>query len=283
MSQELLFERAAGLIAQANALVIGAGAGMGVDSGLPDFRGNEGFWRAYPALGQAQLDFTDIANPHAFETDPALAWGFYGHRLALYRQTVPHQGFSLLRQWSERLGLEARVMTSNVDGQFQKAGFSENALHECHGSIHYLQCLAACGSGIWSASEFFPDVDQERCRLRNAPPLCPRCVGLARPNILMFGDWQWLHERVQAQQHREVEWFRVAAQKQHKLVVVELGAGTTIPSVRHFSERVSAEFDARIIRINPREFQVPSPQDVGIPMGALEALQRIDSALSVLS
>lgn len=283
MSQELLFERAAGLIAQANALVIGAGAGMGVDSGLPDFRGNEGFWRAYPALGKSQLDFTDIANPQAFETDPALAWGFYGHRLALYRQTVPHHGFTLLRQWSDRLGLGARVMTSNVDGQFQKAGFYGDALHECHGSIHYLQCLAACGSGIWSASEFIPDVDEKNCRLRNAPPRCPRCGGMARPNILMFGDWQWLHEREQAQRQREVEWFRVAAQKHVKLVVVELGAGTAIPSVRHFSERISAEFGARIIRINPREFQVPSAQDVGIPMGALEALQHMDRALRMLS
>lgn len=45
------FEESAALIAQADGLVVAAGAGMGVDSGLPDFRGREGFWRAYPALG----------------------------------------------------------------------------------------------------------------------------------------------------------------------------------------------------------------------------------------
>ena len=50
--------RAAQLIEQADALVIAAGAGMGVDSGLPDFRGNEGMWKAYPALGRAKIDFT---------------------------------------------------------------------------------------------------------------------------------------------------------------------------------------------------------------------------------
>ncbi|MCP6390612.1 hypothetical protein NL487_27205, partial [Klebsiella pneumoniae] len=79
-------DAAAELIAQADALVIAAGAGLGVDSGLPDFRGREGFWRAYPALGRAGLDFTTVASPLTFERDPELAWGFYGHRLALYRR-----------------------------------------------------------------------------------------------------------------------------------------------------------------------------------------------------
>ena len=50
-------------LAGADALLITAGAGMGVDSGLPDFRGNEGFWKAYPALGRAKKSFTDMANP----------------------------------------------------------------------------------------------------------------------------------------------------------------------------------------------------------------------------
>ena len=42
-------------IGQARSLVIATGAGMGIDSGLPDFRGNNGFWRAYPALAQSRL------------------------------------------------------------------------------------------------------------------------------------------------------------------------------------------------------------------------------------
>ena len=46
---------------QADGLLITAGAGMGVDSGLPDFRGTEGFWRAYPALAQAHIRFESIA------------------------------------------------------------------------------------------------------------------------------------------------------------------------------------------------------------------------------
>jgi NAD-dependent SIR2 family protein deacetylase len=208
MSYELLFNDAAELVAQADALVICAGAGMGVDSGLPDFRGNEGFWRAYPALARAQMDFADVANPKTFENDPTLAWGFYGHRLDLYRHTVPHEGFNILRTWSETLAHGAWVFTSNIDGQFQKAGFLEADIHECHGSIHYLQCLTDCGSGIWSSSQFNPEVDVENCQLLNAAPRCPNCGSIARPNILMFGDWRWLHERMQEQRRREKAWFQ---------------------------------------------------------------------------
>ena len=84
---------AAELISQADGLLIAAGAGMGVDSGLPDFRGDQGFWKAYPALGALGMHFADIASPRAFRADPALAWGFYGHRLQLYRTIQPHKRF----------------------------------------------------------------------------------------------------------------------------------------------------------------------------------------------
>ena len=69
---------AAEWIAEADGLLITAGAGMGVDSGLPDFRGKEGFWNAYPGLGKQGVDFIDIANPRNFIIDPELAWGFTG-------------------------------------------------------------------------------------------------------------------------------------------------------------------------------------------------------------
>src|SRR5688572_28584070 len=117
-------QSAADAIRSADGLLIEAGAGMGVDSGLPDFGGPEGFWKAYPAFrGQA---FSDLSTPHWFHTDPALAWGFFGHRLNLYRSAMPHAGFEVLRRWSERLPLGCFVFTSNVDGQFQRAGFPED-------------------------------------------------------------------------------------------------------------------------------------------------------------
>lgn len=271
--------QAAELIADADALVIAAGAGMGVDSGLPDFRGNEGFWKAYPALAKAQLNFTEVASPRTFLQDPQLAWGFYGHRLALYRQTVPHAGFSILRKWSDRMLLGARIFTSNVDGQFQKAGFSEESIHECHGSIHHLQCMNECVSGVWSAQQFMPDVAVETCHLLNDPPVCYCCSSLARPNVLMFGDWNWVSERSDVQRRTQAKWLSKLSQVRPRIVVVEVGAGTAIPSVRHFSHHLSRDYGACIIRINPRESAVPGSSDIGIACGALAALQGIDAAL----
>ena len=115
-------QRAAEAILAADALLIGAGAGMGVDSGLPDFRGPEGFWRAYPAFRGRR--FEEISNPVWFQRDPEQAWGFFGHRLNLYRATAPHAGFEILRRWGESRPLGYFVFTSNVDGHFQRAGFS---------------------------------------------------------------------------------------------------------------------------------------------------------------
>ncbi|MCE3263044.1 MAG: NAD-dependent deacetylase [Pseudoduganella sp.] len=266
--------RAAELIAQSDGLVIAAGAGIGADSGLPDFRGNEGFWKAYPALGRARMEFTSIASPRTFHDDPALAWGFYGHRLALYRSTLPHEGFQLLRAWGDGMDHGSFVFTSNVDGQFQKAGFDSRAIYECHGSIHHLQCLEQCGSAIWPADAFEPDVDAEACRLRNEPPRCPACDGLARPNILMFGDWGWIERRSEMQAARLEAWL----DQVRRPLVIELGAGTAIPSVRHFGHRV-LQRGGRMVRINPREHAVGSADDVGIAGGALDGLRSIAAAM----
>ncbi|MCB1769892.1 MAG: hypothetical protein KDJ31_09395 [Candidatus Competibacteraceae bacterium] len=118
---------------------------MGVDSGLPAFRGTQGFWSAYPAY--QGRSFMDIATPETFTSDPELAWGFYGHRLNLYRQYPPHAGFAILRRWAESMPLGAFVMTSNVDGHFQRAGFAPEPVYECHGSLHHLQCHAGLTGG----------------------------------------------------------------------------------------------------------------------------------------
>lgn len=264
--------RAAGLIAAADGLLVTAGAGFGVDSGLPDFRGRDGFWRAYPALARARIDFEEAACPDTFRRDAGLGWGFYGHRLALYRRVVPHAGFPLLQRWGQRLSEGCFVFTSNVDGQFHKAGFDPERICEIHGSIHHLQCLEPCCADIWPADEVRPEVDEERCQLVSPLPRCPRCGGVARPNILMFGDGGWLAQRTRRQQLRLEAWLRQVG----KLVVIELGAGTQVPTVRWFGEGQGVP----LIRINPTEPEVGSALGVGIRAGALEALTALDAHLS---
>lgn len=270
-SLEARFQRAADAINEADALIVTAGAGMGVDSGLPDFRGAEGFWQAYPALAKAGVQFHEIANPAAFRANPHRAWGFYGHRLNLYRQTVPHEGFTILRRIGESMPKGMFVFTSNVDGQFQKAGFSSRQVHECHGSIHHLQCQDGCMADIWTADDFHSQVDEVNCLLTSDFPRCPHCGEIARPNILMFSDGGWLGYRSELQEANLNVWLRTV----QRPVIIEIGAGQSIPTVRRFGENQNGF----LTRINPMETERNGATYMGFRMGGLEALRGIEAVL----
>ncbi|MBU9519780.1 NAD-dependent protein deacetylase [Burkholderia multivorans] len=265
-----LVAAAVAALSRADSLLVTAGAGIGVDSGLPDFRGTDGFWRAYPALRHERFEFHEIASPQAFRARPQLAWGFYGHRLALYRSTVPHAGFAILRRWIDAMPNGGFVLTSNVDGQFQKAGFDAARIVEIHGSIHALQCLRPCSGETWDAAPFIPTVDEAACRLVGEPPRCPHCGGLARPNILMFGDAGWLGARYAEQERALQQWIAQAG----RVAVVEIGAGTAIPTVRMLSEQLGAD----VIRINAREAHARRADVIGLKGGALATLNALDAA-----
>ena len=262
----------------------------GFDSGLPDFRGDEGFWKAYPPYARLGLSFFDLADPAHFDADPDLAWGFYGHRLGLYRATVPHAGFGILRSWGARLPHGVRVFTSNVDGQFQRAGF--DGVVEAHGSIHRLQCLRPCSDDIWPADDVAIDVDEDTMRAVPPLPRCRHCGGLARPNILMFGDWAWIGEPAGARERELAGWLRMLIGTKSRLTVVELGAGKAIPTVRNRAERTAASAAASgrrsggsLIRINPDPAAAAVPPGVGVALGAgaLAALTAIDARLPYLT
>ncbi len=270
---ESQIEKAAGYIREADALLVCAGAGMGVDSGLPDFRGNQGFWKTYPPFANLGYSFIDMANPHWFDRDPHLAWGFYGHRLNLYRKTVPHKGFEILLKWGREKTGGYFVFTSNVDGQFQKAGFNEDRVIECHGSIHHLQCSSSCSNSIWSAQGIEVAVDEEAMNAYEPLPACPACGQTARPNILMFGDWSWISRRTEQQQHQFHQWLNI--NEKDSTVIIECGAGTGVPTVRITSENIVSRYNATLIRINIREPTVP-PGGIGLSMGALDALTKLN-------
>jgi NAD-dependent SIR2 family protein deacetylase len=254
-----------------------AGAGMGVDSGLPDFRGPEGFWRAYPPYRALGLRFEEIADPRHFAEDPELAWGFYGHRLELYRRTEPHAGFDVLREWAKRW--PTRVFTSNVDGQFQRAGFPGESVAECHGSIHSLQCTAHCGRQPWPADDVTVVVDPETMRARAPLPACPSCGSLARPNILMFGDADWVPDRTLRQLRTHTSWRRELRAAGVPLTVVEIGAGTAIPTVRREAELASAASGA-LVRINLREPGIRHGRGVGLAGSAAATLTALAAHLA---
>lgn len=265
--------RAAIAIRDADAVLIGAGAGMGVDSGLPDFRGDAGFWTAYPPFRGKR--FSEISNPVWFHRDPEQAWGFFGHRMNLYRETQPHAGFQILRDLTDGKTNGVFVFTSNVDGHFQRAGFAADTVIECHGALSHLQCVTPCSDQIWAADDFSVDVDSETIRASGTLPVCQSCGGLARPNVLMFDDYKWVERRHATQNARYQRWLKSVGAS--RLTVIEIGAGTAVPSVRYECE---AKY-AQLVRINPRDWTVPEA-GISLPLGALDALGRIRDRLGQL-
>src|SRR5690554_4318655 len=92
------------------------------------------------------------------------------------------------------------VMTSNIDSQFQTAGFDPDKIYECHGALQWLQCCIPedCSHSVWPlAFESFPEIDEvfvsfflheETMKTKTDPPRCPSCRGPARPNVSLFKD-----------------------------------------------------------------------------------------------
>lgn len=105
----------------------------------------------------------------------------------------------------------------------------------------------------------------------NDVPTCPHCGGVARPNILMFGDSAWIDNSMRVQHARLQGW----RNKVERLLVIEIGAGTAIPTVRIFGESQ----DAPIVRINADDAKTQVGRGVSLQMTALEAMRGIASAL----
>ncbi len=264
-------DRAAALVAEADGLMILAGAGMGVDSGLPDFRGPSGFWKVYPAL--RGIPFEKMSTPFWFDSDPARAWGFFGHRLNLYRQAVPHAGFERLLRWGKQKRDRFFVVTSNVDGQFQKAGFPEEQLLEIHGTIHQMQCSWHCCSQLLDYEGWSPEIEEEALRCVSTLPTCPKCKRSARPNILMFNDSAWVSTRSDLQAERFDAW--LTEHRSLRLAVIEIGAGQHVSTIRQMSQGLGYP----IVRINPRDND-DSAGVIPLRLPAGEALAELDRRLA---
>ena len=220
------------IIDDSDAILIGAGAGMGVDSGLPDFRSATGFYK---------LGYKQLANPKMLRSDPDKFWEFYLQRLKIYRETNPHKGFEYLLELVKNK--DYFVFTSNVDGHFQKSGFDSDRIVECHGSIHKLQCIDDCSDEIWNNTS-------------ETIPYCKKCGKITRPNIYLFDDWEWNSKISDEQEERYNKWTDKIYDEQ--ICVIEVGAGTTIPIVRSVCEHLF-EFYNRVnfIRINLNESRGP--------------------------
>lgn len=220
------------MVKESEVIIVGTGAGMGKDSGLPDFRGDEGFWNNYPPY-RGKFNFVECANPAFLQEHPHLFWGFYGHRLSMYRNASPHYGYQLLKKMATSQSSESDnifAFTSNVDGHFQKAKYPDNRIYEVHGSIHFLQCYS-CQTIV--DNKFEPIVDLDKMSCSNLP-LCSKCEDTLRPNILMFDDWEWVVQRAQPQECNYKQFLKSHSQKNK--VLIEIGCGQAIPTIRDMME-----------------------------------------------
>ncbi|WP_261129976.1 NAD-dependent deacylase [Bacillus sp. Marseille-Q3570] len=143
--------------------VILTGAGMSTESGIPDFRSREGWWK--------KIDPMTVSTIEALENEYELFHGFYSLRLTDLKTCHPHKGHHLLAEW-EKHGLVKGIVTQNVDGFHQEAG--NKNVHELHGSLRSIFC-SDCGQ----ASE-------EGSFLNHA--VCAMCGGHLRPEIILFGE-----------------------------------------------------------------------------------------------
>jgi NAD-dependent SIR2 family protein deacetylase len=150
---------------------------------------------------------------------------------------------------------------------------------EVHGTIEWLQCTRGCGAGLFPAEGYRPDIDESTMRAREPLPACPGCGALARPNILMFNDGDWDYSRALWEENRFRRWLQGITGK--RVVIVECGAGTAVPTVRHLCEHVAKTHQGRLVRINVREPQVP-PGGIGLAASALPALRAIDAVLPLV-
>ena len=105
---------------------------------------------------------------------------------------------------------------------------------------------------------------------------CKNCSALSRPNILMFGDWDWNPSRANAQNTRFNNWLRSVKKKRQKLSILEIGAGTAIATVRVKGEGIALSYEnAKLIRINPRDYDIDKNIGWSIPCGGLQGLKEV--------
>jgi len=274
---------AARYIAEADAVLVCAGAGMSVTPGNMVYTNPADFKDHYPWMGK--YGYRTAYETMGLVGDPRVPmeakWGYFAtHYHDMRWGAPPNESYNaLLRLINDR---EYFVLTSNVDGCFERAGFDPSRIYTPQGDIKNYQCLAACASD--SVFDTKSLMDNIRPTLHDGVidaslvPSCPRCGSPVFLN-LRGGGW-FLPGKYEAQNRAFVAWVERMAAEGKKLAIVEVGAGFNTPTVTRFPcESIARDLSGALVRINPTDPEVPTDiAAVGLPAGHeilhdLEALQ----------
>lgn len=214
-----LLDRAAGL---AGPIVVLTGAGISAESGIPTFRGPEGFW----TVGSKNYRPEELATRQAFEAMPAEIWGWYLYRMRMCGDARPNRAHCALVELERAYGDRFLLVTQNVDGLHRQAGTSPERLYEIHGNIHFVRCSRECSPDPSPlprdlAASFATDRPLRADELQRLT--CRLCGALLRPHVLWF-DECYDEERFRFESAQR------AAARAALLFVVGTSLATTLPA-----------------------------------------------------
>lgn len=238
-------------------VLVCAGAGMSQESGIPVFRGTDGLWTKNLLINGKEYSYQELLSHQAFEEHHSNAWSLINSLKQLYTNKIPHKGYHSLRELLSNKN--HFILTSNCDEYFSRATFEEENILEIHGSIYDYQCIENCCNEIWRMDE------------NVKIPRCPECGGKCRPNIKMLGDWHWNSSKAKDQQKRYIGWMKEVRDKNENILVIEIGVGKKLASIREIAEKVAGESN-QLIRINPNDYEVNNSNFFSIPKTTIEGI-----------
>jgi NAD-dependent deacetylase len=167
-------------------VVVLTGAGISAESGIPTFRGKEGYW----TVGSRVYHPQELATHDAFQRMPESVWQWYLYRRTVCRDAAPNAAHLALVDLERRLGDRFRLLTQNVDGLHIRAGSSLARTYQIHGNIDFMRCAADCCLDAWPVPDGVGRVDRDTALTPALLALlrCPRCNGLTRPHVLWFDE-----------------------------------------------------------------------------------------------
>ncbi len=167
-------------------VVVLTGAGVSAESGIPTFRGKEGYW----TIGAREYHPQELATFEAFTQMPWDVWAWYLYRRGACRRAEPNPGHHSLVRLDAALGDRFALITQNVDGLHRRAGSPGARTFPIHGDIDLMRCAAECGPDLWPIPEAVPSLARGEPVTEASRALlhCPRCHRPGRPHVLWFDE-----------------------------------------------------------------------------------------------